>query len=164
MGVRLHALLSAGSARADAMRSGSPGREPFCCRHWELLTGCTAIFNVIWRSRGCSPHSALRRPSRWQCWPQLLGLRLPMVRYRDWQAHGWGPCWERQSGLSRALPLPLTSVSQNRRGSCWCVGGRRTEGVQVLEWELAVSKPLFFSSLFLLPQAGVEAEECGKRS
>lgn len=48
---RLHALpLSAGSAHADVMRSGSPGREPFCCRHQEALTGSISIFNVIWGS------------------------------------------------------------------------------------------------------------------
>lgn len=40
-------LLSAGFAQADAIRSGSTGREPFCCGHQELLTGSISIFNVI---------------------------------------------------------------------------------------------------------------------
>lgn len=44
-------LLSAGSAQADVIRGGSTGREPFCCRHWEVLPGSISIFNVIWGSR-----------------------------------------------------------------------------------------------------------------
>ena len=36
--------LSAGSAQADAIRSGSTGREPFCCGHREVLI---SIFNVV---------------------------------------------------------------------------------------------------------------------
>lgn len=88
-----------------------------------MLTGSSAIFNVIWGS--------------WVLVQALPSLSIQMAELATaagaqaasgevWRVvgTGWGPHWERQSKLSPAAPLLLTPVSLNRWGSCW--GDRRS--------------------------------------